>query len=352
MFALSGNRSMQQLRRAVLLVPRRTAAATTKCFSTSTSNVNLGAAAGAVKSAKVAKPAAATNVDGKATTSSSSSKKISPKLFYEKLKQHNVNFYTGVPDSLLKDFTGFLTDEIGESPNSGVISANEGTALATACGYHLASGEIPLVYLQNSGYGNIINPLLSLSAIYDIPVLFLIGWRGEPGVKDEPQHNTMGRLQLGLLDAVELDYGVLPFIEENSGGGGDIENLLDESIEKAMKVLKSGKSYAMVVKKNSFEKYKPKEKEYGYGVGKAANDIQTAAMGEAKWWGNDASSSLQNLLYTASQSKDIYLTREKALEKMLPWLKTKSNKEYPTVGTTGPLVSFSFSLEMPIFSSF
>ena len=101
-----------------------------------------------------------------------------------------IDFYAGVPDSLLKDFCGYAADHM--SADKHIISANEGAAVALATGYHLATGKVPLVYLQNSGLGNTINPLLSLAAadVYSIPMLMLIGWRGEPGKRDEPQHNV------------------------------------------------------------------------------------------------------------------------------------------------------------------
>lgn len=116
---------------------------------------------------------------------------LPPQHLYEKLQENGLGFYAGVPDSLLKDFCAYVTDATPKQ--SHIIAANEGTAIATACGHHLATGQIPIVYLQNSGFGNIVNPLLSLVSpqVYKIPVLILIGWRGEPGVKDEPQHNVM-----------------------------------------------------------------------------------------------------------------------------------------------------------------
>ena len=113
---------------------------------------------------------------------------LSPKEFYEYLESKGINFYTGVPDSLLKSFCGYISDHAKESNN--IIAANEGGAIGLAIGYHLATQNIPLVYMQNSGLGNSINPILSLAdqEIYSIPMVLLIGWRGEPEVKDEPQH--------------------------------------------------------------------------------------------------------------------------------------------------------------------
>lgn len=93
-----------------------------------------------------------------------------------------------MPDSLLKDFCGYITDH--HPSNKHVIAANEGSAVAMAAGYHMATKKIPVVYLQNSGLGNIINPIMSLAhqKVYSIPMIIVMGWRGEIGKKDEPQH--------------------------------------------------------------------------------------------------------------------------------------------------------------------
>ena len=97
------------------------------------------------------------------------------------------DFFAGVPDSLLRPFCDRLMSEYGISGRH-IIAANEGNAAALAAGYHLATGKVPVVYLQNSGIGNIINPAASLLSddVYGIPCIFVIGWRGEPGVHDEP----------------------------------------------------------------------------------------------------------------------------------------------------------------------
>ena len=104
------------------------------------------------------------------------------------------DFYTGVPDSQLKALCNYLIDKYGIDPHHHVIAANEGNCTALAAGYHLATGKTPVVYMQNSGEGNIINPVASLlnDKVYAIPVIFVIGWRGEPGIHDEPQHIYQG----------------------------------------------------------------------------------------------------------------------------------------------------------------
>jgi len=127
---------------------------------------------------------------------------IQPLQFLESLKKRGVEFFTGVPDSLLK---GFLAS-IPINDKEHIITANEGAAVAFASGYHLATGKTAMVYLQNSGLGNIINPLTSLAdkEVYRIPMLLLIGWRGQPGKKDEPQHKKMGAITQALLQTLGI----------------------------------------------------------------------------------------------------------------------------------------------------
>lgn len=131
---------------------------------------------------------------------------ISPKAFHNTLAAEGVDFLAGVPDSLLKDFCAYVDAAL--PPEGHVIAANEGTAVGLAAGHHLATGSLPMVYLQNSGLGNTINPLLSLAdpEVYAIPMIVLIGWRGAPGVKDEPQHIKQGRVTPAMLDAMEIPY--------------------------------------------------------------------------------------------------------------------------------------------------
>ncbi|OQC68432.1 MAG: Benzoylformate decarboxylase [Verrucomicrobia bacterium ADurb.Bin006] len=129
--------------------------------------------------------------------------------FYRVLRSQGVEFVTGVPDTLLNDFCLGLD---GCWPgHQHVIAANEGNAIALAAGYHLATGSVPLVYMQNSGLGNAINPLISLAdkEVYAIPMLLLIGWRGEPGASDWPQHRRQGELTPVFLDAMGIPYRVL-----------------------------------------------------------------------------------------------------------------------------------------------
>ncbi len=155
------------------------------------------------------------------------------------------DFYTGVPDSQLKALCNYLMHTYGIDPHHHVIAANEGNCTALAAGYHLATGKVPVVYMQNSGEGNIINPVASLlnDKVYAIPMVFIIGWRGEPGVHDEPQHIYQGEVTVKLLD----DMGI-----ENFAIGKDTT---DEEVASKMKefekVLASGKDVAFVIRKGA-----------------------------------------------------------------------------------------------------
>lgn len=134
---------------------------------------------------------------------------IAPEELYATLVEAGVSFFVGVPDSLLKEFCAFADVSLPRMRH--VIAVNEGTAVAIAVGTYLVTRELPLVYFQNSGLGNATNPLLSLAdpEVYGIPVLLLIGWRGEPGVPDEPQHAKQGLVTPAMLDAMGIPYGVL-----------------------------------------------------------------------------------------------------------------------------------------------
>ncbi|MCG5548893.1 phosphonopyruvate decarboxylase [Halorhodospira halochloris] len=138
---------------------------------------------------------------------------IEPGHFYDTLAENGVDFVTGVPDSLLKEFNAYIATSLPEERH--LIAANEGTAVGAATGSHLATGGVPLVYMQNSGLGNSVNPLLSLCdpEVYATPLVLLIGWRGEPGVADEPQHIKQGRVSPALLEAMEIPFVVLDAAE-------------------------------------------------------------------------------------------------------------------------------------------
>ena len=166
---------------------------------------------------------------------------------YRWLEAGGVRFFTGVPDSLLADFCAYVTDHA----ENHVIAANEGNAVALAMGHYLATGEPGLVYMQNSGLGNTVNPLTSLAdpAIYGVPMVLLIGWRGEPGVKDEPQHVHMGRVTTSTLDAIGVGFSVLPAAETEA------RTVVGRAIDRARA---QEAPQALVARSETFERYRLK----------------------------------------------------------------------------------------------
>ena len=172
---------------------------------------------------------------------------IRPSYFYDLLIKNGTDFFAGVPDSLLKNFCAYVTDNAPAEKH--IISANEGSATGLACGYHMATGKIPLIYMQNSGEGNMVNPLMSLADpdVYSIPMLIVIGWRGEPGVHDEPQHVKQGKVTCALLDAMKVPYEILSENEED----------LPAQFEKAYKYIRENNAqFAFVIRKGTFDEYK------------------------------------------------------------------------------------------------
>lgn len=167
-------------------------------------------------------------------------------------------FYTGVPDSQLKALCNFLIDKYGIDPLHHVIAANEGNCVALAAGYYLATGKFPVVYMQNSGEGNIVNPVVSLlnSRVYAIPTIFIVGWRGEPGVHDEPQHIYQGEITLKLLEEMEIQTFVI--------GKETTDQEVKDAMQRFRGLLSCGKNVAFVIRKGAlvFEKKVIYENDY------------------------------------------------------------------------------------------
>lgn len=155
------------------------------------------------------------------------------------------DFYTGVPDSQLKALCNYLMATYGIDPKHHVIAANEGNCTALAAGYHLATGKVPVVYMQNSGEGNIINPVASLlnDKVYAIPVVFIVGWRGEPGIHDEPQHIYQGEVTVKLLE--DMDIATFVIGKETT----DEETVA--KMEEFKTLLAAGKDVAFVIRKGA-----------------------------------------------------------------------------------------------------
>lgn len=176
---------------------------------------------------------------------------INTAQFYQDLTNSGVNYFTGVPDSLLKNFCAYVTSHARQQDH--VIAANEGGAMGLAIGYHLATGKVPLVYMQNSGLGNIVNPLLSMAdeQIYAIPMVLMIGWRGEMTadghqLKDEPQHKKQGQITEALLQAMNIDYLILD--AETPDCQKKIASLVDNAITTQRPV-------AVLIRKGTFTPY-------------------------------------------------------------------------------------------------
>ena len=193
-------------------------------------------------------------------------------FFIEKLREKGIDCFAGVPDSLLKNICAYITDHFDAAHN--IIAANEGAAVGLAAGHYLATGQPACVYMQNSGEGNIINPLASLTdqEVYNIPVLLLIGWRGRPGVHDEPQHVKQGKVTTGLLNVMGVNYEVLSKEEDKAA----------KQIEKAAKALANKEVFALVIEKDTFEDYKLQNVEVNDLTMSREEAIQTvaAALGE------------------------------------------------------------------------
>lgn len=235
--------------------------------------------------------------------------------------ENQIDYFTGVPDSQLKEFCNHImqTYELGRQH---VIAVNEGNAVALAAGHYLATGHFGLVYMQNSGLGNAINPITSLtdSQVYGIPVAYLIGWRGMPGVKDEPQHKKQGQITLDLLKILEIPY----FIIKKETTIEEIQKVFQQSFQP---LLKSGKSIAFVVEKEAI-----------------TNDINFAVR-------NDYSLTREEVIQMIAQvqdKKDITIsTTGKASRELFEYRESKGdshNRDFLTVGSMGHASMIALSI--------
>lgn len=245
---------------------------------------------------------------------------INTSSFFEILQKNHVDFFSGVPDSLLSDICGFINDNVNARQH--IIAANEGNAVAHAVGYYLATNKIPLVYLQNSGFGNMINPILSITddKVYAIPMIVLMGWRGEPNTKDEPQHIRQGEINEDLLNALKIPYNIL---DKKS----DYASIVEESISTSLKLMKP---FVILVRTNTFEKYKLAE----------VNTIQFPLVRE------DAVKQIVNSLTaedivvstTGKTSRELYEYRE--------FLGQSHEKDFLTVGGMGHTSSIALGIAL------
>jgi phosphonopyruvate decarboxylase len=244
---------------------------------------------------------------------------LEPAELYSCLQEKGLDFYCGVPDSLLKDFCAYVTDTAPKEKH--IITANEGAAVGLATGYHLATGKFPIVYMQNSGFGNTVNPLLSLCdpKVYSIPMLLLIGWRGEPGKKDEPQHIVQGKVMSSLLTDMNIQFEVLPDYIEGAR----------ESVETALHYLERRQGpYAFLVKRQTFTSYKLKSIE--------ANRFSLSRE-DALRLVVDATGSWDVLVSTTGfASRELYELREQRGE--------DHKREFLTVGSMGHSSAISLGI--------
>lgn len=231
-------------------------------------------------------------------------------------------FYAGVPDSLLRPLCDYLMDAFGTDPRRHMIAVNEGSAAALAAGYHLATGKVPVVYLQNSGEGNLVNPAASLlhRQVYGIPVIFVVGWRGEPGVRDEPQHIFQGEVTLKLLE----DLGIPAFVIGPETG--------DEEVREAMAgfrpLLAEGRDAAFVIRKGGLTYGKKRTYRNGYGLRReeAIRQIARAAGGDPI------------VSTTGKASRELFEIREA--------LKQDHSRDFLTVGSMGHASSIALGVAL------
>lgn len=174
---------------------------------------------------------------------------VNVKSFFDALKDQGISNFSGVPDSLLKDICAYISDNT--TPIKHLITANEGSAIALAVGQYITTGQPSLVYMQNSGFGNALNPLLSLAdaKVYGVPMLVMVGWRGEPGIKDEPQHIKQGEIMEQLLEACNLPKIIID--GKTSKIGEILKSAVDHAINKSQPII-------LLIKKDTFETYKLK----------------------------------------------------------------------------------------------
>ena len=234
-------------------------------------------------------------------------------IFVEKfvgvLKSAGVDFFVGVPDSLLKSFCAYLTDNCAEEH---IIAANEGGAVGFAAGHYLATGNPAIVYMQNSGQGNAVNPLASLADpdVYSIPMVLLVGWRGEPGVKDEPQHVKQGKITLSLFETLGIPTEILP--DDESGAQDIARKMVGLAIAESRPV-------ALIVRKGLFAKYSLESKKRDISSLKREDAIEMIL----KALPEDA----VVVSTTGMISREVYETRER--------LGQDHSRDFLTVGSMG-----------------
>lgn len=247
---------------------------------------------------------------------------LEQKLVFDQLKKNGVTFFSGVPDSYLN---GFCNYALKFFPDRNIIAANEGNAISIAAGYYFATKQIPLVYMQNSGMGNAVNPFVSLadSHVYSVPMVLLIGWRGQPGTSDWPQHTLQGEITLGLLDIMHISYTVLE--DDNAKIGEVINNAVTCARE-------NRKPYALIASKGVMSGEKVNNKDNVYPMSReTAIEVILDHMPE-------------NTIYCATTgrtTRELFFLRERRNE--------ERHHDYLNVGSMGHAssVALGIALEKP-----
>ncbi len=233
-------------------------------------------------------------------------------LFLDICRDAGIDFYTGVPDSLLKGLCDELFDRYGTDSDTHVVAHNEGGAIALCAGHYLATGRPALCYMQNSGIGNAVNPLVSLMdpEVYNIPCLLVIGWRGEPGVKDEPQHVKQGKITLAQLELLGIPYRIVSADTTDREFLGCFHDLQQE--------IGKGKTAALVFRKGALVSERTPSYGNGYSMSReTALEIIIASSG-----GKDVF-----VCTTGKLSREVFEMREKRHE--------DHARDFLTVGSMG-----------------
>ena len=242
---------------------------------------------------------------------------VETKDFYNYLLSKELDFFAGVPDSFLKELCSCIRGN--SNGKSNIITANEGNAIAVVSGYHLSSGKYGVVYMQNSGIGNAVNPLLSLAdeEVYSIPMLLIVGWRGEPNIKDEPQHKKQGKVTLSLFEVMGIETVIL---DEN----------YEEQVDYCYDYMeKNNKPIAIIVKKDTFTEYKLEQEISEYTLTRE----RTLECIIDNLNDNDYVVST-----TGKTTREIFEIREKN--------KQEHNKDFLTIGAMGHASSIAYGISI------
>ena len=232
------------------------------------------------------------------------------------------NFYTGIPDSTLKEYINYIYSKSEQNECTHILASNEGNAVGLATGYYISTRKNPIVYMQNSGIGNAVNPITSLTEIYNVPIMYLIGWRGTPGIKDEPQHKKMGEITLDILDLLGIKY----FVIDEETQIDDIKSIYENDFQE---LLNNGKSVAYIVKPGvlmSNEKYSYSNE----------NSIEREYLIDKIISHQDENDVIVST--TGKTSRELFECREKRNE--------PHNKDFLTVGSMGHSSSIALAISL------